>query len=80
VRKIDGDFDQPLVRVNIDQGSDDGKGLPAERRYGVGLSGMEERVRQLQGTFRIGSDSGGTTVVVDMPITEATGVETVVAD
>lgn len=60
--------------------SDDGKGLPADCRYGVGLSGMEERVRQLHGTFRIGSDTGGTTVAVSMPVTEAVRVETVVAN
>lgn len=53
---------------------DDGKGLPADHAYGVGLRGMEERVRQLRGSFRISSNSNGTTVTVSMPVTENRGV------
>jgi signal transduction histidine kinase len=51
------------------QVADDGKGLPKERRSGVGLRGMEERVRQLHGTFQVNSHSPGTTVIVSMPVT-----------
>jgi signal transduction histidine kinase len=56
---------------------DDGKGLPADRSHGVGLRGMEERVRQLRGSFQISSNSHGTTVTVTMPVTETRGVATV---
>lgn len=48
---------------------DDGKGLPKNYSRGVGLSGMQERVRQLHGTCEIFSGSG-TTVAVTLPITE----------
>jgi signal transduction histidine kinase len=50
---------------------DDGKGLPADHAYGVGLRGMEERVRQLRGSFQIRSNSLGTTITATMPLTEA---------
>ncbi|HLZ91013.1 MAG TPA: sensor histidine kinase [Candidatus Acidoferrum sp.] len=48
--------------------ADDGKGLPVGRSFGVGLRGMEERVRQLQGSFGIDSSSRGTTITVTMPV------------
>jgi len=51
--------------------ADDGKGLRAGHGPGVGVRGMEERVRQLRGTFHIASNSRGTTVTVTMPIVEA---------
>jgi PAS domain S-box-containing protein len=41
------------------------KKMPA--RVGVGVQGMQERVRQLQGTFDIHSGQAGTTVVVTFP-------------
>ena len=49
---------------------DDGKGLPADLVYGVGLRGMEERVRQLRGSFQIRSNSDGTTVTATVPVAE----------
>jgi PAS domain S-box-containing protein len=53
--------------------SDCGKGIPAERqmtiaRSGVGVRGMEERVRQFDGTLRIVSDPEGTKVMVRLPM------------
>jgi two-component system NarL family sensor kinase len=37
---------------------------------GVGIQGMQERVRQLQGEFEIRSDADGTVVVAVLPIQE----------
>lgn len=55
--------------------SDRGKGISAERQQemttakaGVGVRGMEERVRQFDGTLRIISDRDGTKVLVKLPI------------
>jgi signal transduction histidine kinase len=50
--------------------ADDGKGLRDGYAFGVGLRGMEERVRQLHGAFKITSSSRGTTVTVSMPATQ----------
>jgi signal transduction histidine kinase len=50
--------------------ADNGKGLEDGYKFGVGLRGMEERVRQLQGAFKIVSGSQGTTVTVSMPTTK----------
>jgi signal transduction histidine kinase len=47
--------------------SDNGKGLPAGHSFGVGLRGMEERIRQLRGNFKISSNAQGTTVLVRVP-------------
>jgi signal transduction histidine kinase len=54
---------------------DDGKGIPGEKRLtlmssggGVGLRGMQERIRKLGGTLAINSSSRGTTVAVTLPI------------
>jgi PAS domain S-box-containing protein len=54
--------------------SDRGKGIPSERlremtaaKSGVGVRGMEERVRQFGGTLRISSTSEGTKVIVTLP-------------
>jgi len=49
--------------------ADDGEGFQPERTRGMGILGMEERVRQLAGTFLIRSAPGkGTTVHVEMPL------------
>ncbi|PYV93258.1 MAG: hypothetical protein DMG90_02500 [Acidobacteria bacterium] len=60
------------VRVEI---SDRGRGVPAERlssldgsSSGVGVRGMQERMRQLGGTLKMTSNSEGTTVTVTLPI------------
>jgi PAS domain S-box-containing protein len=57
---------------------DEGKGIPNEKRQaltssgaGVGLRGMQERIRQLGGTLTITSSETGTTVLVTLPIPHA---------
>jgi signal transduction histidine kinase len=48
---------------------DDGKGFLAGRTRGLGLLGMEERVAQLGGRFRVQSEPGrGTTVTAELPL------------
>jgi signal transduction histidine kinase len=58
---------------------DYGHGIPEERlkqvqdenaQIGVGLAGMKERVRQLEGSLEITSGSKGTTVSVRIPVPE----------
>ena len=65
------------VRLEI---SDDGKGIPQDRlrRFredgssaGVGLAGMRERVRELNGSLEIASSSVGTSITVTVPVSEA---------
>jgi signal transduction histidine kinase len=47
---------------------DNGKGFHVERTRGLGLLGMEERVAQLGGSFRIESQLGrGTTLIAELP-------------
>jgi signal transduction histidine kinase len=54
------------IRVEI---VDDGHGFDPERLRGMGILGMEERVRRLGGTFTIQSAPGkGTTVQAELPI------------
>jgi len=49
--------------------SDDGKGFDPRRQRGLGILGMEERVRRLGGTLAIDSQPGkGTTVRAELPI------------
>jgi signal transduction histidine kinase len=59
--------------------SDNGRGIPQERlkhllygatEVGVGLAGMRERVRQLNGSFEIRSNGKGTVVAVTTPRVE----------
>ena len=48
---------------------DDGCGFKASRSRGLGLLGMEERVAQLGGRFRVQSAPGrGTTVWAELPL------------
>lgn len=55
---------------------DDGMGFVPQREKGVGLLGMEERVRRLEGTFQVRSRPGaGTTIAVKLP--RAADLETV---
>jgi signal transduction histidine kinase len=57
------------VRLEV---SDDGRGLPENRRVGVGLTSMRERAAELGGTIDIHSTpNGGTTLSVRLPL--ATG-------
>ena len=49
--------------------TDDGVGLARRRRGGLGLRGIEERVRELQGTMTIGSEPrGGTRLGARLPL------------
>jgi signal transduction histidine kinase len=53
-----------VVRV-----TDDGRGFDPSRSRGMGILGMEERVKHLGGTLRVESQMGkGTTVTADLPI------------
>jgi len=60
--------------------TDDGIGLdPHRRRAGLGLKGIEERVRDLRGTMHIQSAAGtGTTVMIRLPLPRP-AIETEVA-
>jgi len=58
---------------------DEGKGISPERlaeirsgRSGVGIRGMQERLRQFEGTMNINSGSFGTRIFVTIPIPKAT--------
>ncbi len=56
--------DDSVLRVEV---SDDGKG-GARTDPGGGLSGLADRVRSLEGTFRIASPEGGpTTIIAELP-------------
>ena len=57
---------------------DFGRGIPADTlanfrtkgtHVGVGLAGIKERVRELNGEFQIESDASGTTISVKLPLT-----------
>jgi two-component system sensor histidine kinase UhpB len=59
--------------------ADDGKGLQPGHSLGVGLRGMEERVRQLRGSFKVASNSHGMAVIVSMPADESRDATAVAA-
>jgi signal transduction histidine kinase len=69
----------PSEKLLTVQVSDEGKGIPAEKRIsmflgsnqGVGLSGMRERVRELGGTLQIQSSEGGTSITAALPLVTA---------
>ncbi len=61
---------------------DFGRGMPADliggsqangNHFGVGLSGMQERVNDLGGTFEIQSGGNGTAIVVSIPLASGAG-------
>jgi len=62
--------DSKQLRIEI---KDNGKGIPKAAKVGIpsssglGLRGMRERIRQLNGTLRLDSDDQGTTVTVTLP-------------
>lgn len=48
--------------------TDNGRGLPANFRFGFGFLGMSERARKLGGSLKVANDpSGGTLVEVEIP-------------
>jgi len=51
--------------------SDDGRGIAPGKAHGVGLTGMQERVRQLDGSLKVSSSSHGTVVTAVLPATQA---------
>ncbi len=63
--RVTGDLQNLEVAV-----TDDGVGLePTRRRAGLGLRGIEERVRDLRGTMLIQTAAGtGTTVMIRLPL------------
>ncbi|RNL80191.1 sensor histidine kinase [Nocardioides marmorisolisilvae] len=50
-----------LIRLTV---SDDGTGIPADARPGIGLAAMRERADEVGGSLSIGSHPGGGTAVV----------------
>src|SRR4051812_12746271 len=61
-----------VLRLEI---RDSGRGIPKPSQpsghSGLGLRGMEERLRQLGGSLRINSGENGTTIVAVLPVSEA---------
>jgi signal transduction histidine kinase len=66
--------DGEQIRVQV---KDSGRGIPLGKQSslpssgGVGLRGMQERIRQLEGRLDINSSEGGTIVTVTLPIRRA---------
>jgi len=61
---------------------DQGKGIPAEKlmeiqgnRAGVGIAGMRERVRHLNGRMDIQSNANGTKILVTLPVAAPSGAQ-----
>jgi signal transduction histidine kinase len=68
--------DKFSLRVEV---ADDGKGIASLRRgalplaeTGVGLRGMQERLRQFGGTLRVHANDPGTRVIATLPVLRAT--------
>jgi two-component system NarL family sensor kinase len=60
------DYGPGIARATLDHFLKDGT------HVGVGLAGMQERVREQGGIFEIRSDESGTTIEVNMPLSEVT--------
>jgi len=59
------------IRMQV---ADDGRGFDPSRTRGMGLLGMEERVKRLGGTFRLESQPGqGTTIIAELPCFSGSG-------
>ncbi len=59
---------------------DNGRGLPTSFRYGFGLLGMMERVRQVGGSLSVSTARPGVVVTITVPSHEPRLMETVHAD
>ena len=63
------DESDPALRVEV---ADDGRGMPAQLRPGIGLSSMRERAAEVGGTLEFGrSADGGTVVIARLPLSVA---------
>ena len=59
------------IRMQV---ADDGRGFDPRRTRGLGLVGMEERVKRLGGTFRLESQPAqGTTITAELPCPSGSG-------
>jgi PAS domain S-box-containing protein len=64
---------QASIRLKVDEAEirfevrDDGVGMDPSQGLGVGLSGMQERMKRLGGDARIFSEPSGTTLLVTVP-------------
>jgi len=66
--------DSQKITVEI---TDDGKGFDSARQRGLGLVGMEERVKRLGGTLNLTSTPAkGTTIRAELPLASAPPEET----
>jgi signal transduction histidine kinase len=79
--RIDLCAEDHQVRFEV---ADNGVGIPEDRMQellnsggstGVGIAGMRERVRELAGQLQIESTSGGTRVIVTLPVAETLGAD-----
>jgi PAS domain S-box-containing protein len=74
--------DEKCFRIEV---KDSGRGIPKAKLSdlassgGVGLRGMQERLRQLGGALEIESGESGTTVTATLPVPRGSGVSTDVA-
>ena len=58
--------DAPALLIEVE---DDGIGIPDNPKLGLGLLGMRERVKALEGTISIGKRAeGGTRVAAALPL------------
>ncbi len=64
--KVHLTLDERALTVEV---RDDGRGMPGDRRPGVGLQSMRERAEELGGTFAVGpGPAGGTSVRAWLPL------------
>jgi signal transduction histidine kinase len=72
-KNVTVDLSETPTAVHV-QIKDDGNGFDAKRTRGMGLLGMEERVKRLGGTITIESRPGaGTTIRAELPLHKASG-------
>jgi signal transduction histidine kinase len=67
--EVDVEQSSAAIRITI---HDDGSGFDPKRTRGLGILGMEERVKRLGGSFTVASASGaGTTITAELPLPPA---------